>query len=101
MIELPFLPYQGVSGDTFIQGSKGEQGVIGSPGDEVGDLSQTGPCCLTNPCVHTYNIEATVSILRVIKDFLVEMDCQDLRYTCDIILSSLILQLILNTEIYF
>lgn len=91
VFESSFLPYQGDSRDTFNQGIKGEQGIIGYPGVRVGALNQTEPFCLTNPCVHTYNIHGIVSILRVLQEFLVEMDCQDLRYPCDIILSSLIL----------
>lgn len=88
VIESHFLPYQGGRGDTFNEEIKGEQGIPGFPGVRVGDLNQTAPCCLTNTYVHTYNIHTIVSIFRVLQDFLEEMDCQDMRYTCDMSLPS-------------
>ncbi len=53
-----------------------------------------------------YSIHLIVSFSRVFQDFLVEMDRQDLRYTCNMIKPSLMLLYLdsffrLNTLMYF
>lgn len=53
--EVGFLPLQGGIGVYYSEDIKGEQGTLGFPGVQVGDLPQTAPCCLTNMCMFTYN----------------------------------------------
>lgn len=41
--DLHFLPHQGGRGD-YSHVIKGEQGILGFPGNRVGDLNQTASC---------------------------------------------------------
>lgn len=41
--DLHFLPHQGGRGD-YSQVIKGEQGILGFPGNRVGDFNQTALC---------------------------------------------------------